>query len=128
MNQALKILVVDDNEQDRKIIKRILRQAGHAEPLEARSAQEAANLAGSHSIDAAIVDTVLPDAEGFEICLNIRMLHPDAKIIMITGHIDALDAGRARKAGADDYVVKTVDGNPLIEALAEHLPGGRDDG
>lgn len=125
MNQPIKILIVDDNEQDRKIMKRILRQAGHGEPLEARTGAEAALLAGLNAIDAAIVDTILPDTEGFEICGNIRMLHPDAKIIMITGQIDALDAGRARKAGADDYVVKTVDGNPLTEALAEHLPGGR---
>ncbi len=115
------ILLVDDNDQDRKIMNRLLRQSGRGEPIEAATPEAARAAAESHAIDLAIVDTVLPGGDGFEVCRMIRARRPDAKIVMITGLVDALDAGRARKAGADDYVVKTADGLPLLEALAEFL-------
>jgi DNA-binding response OmpR family regulator len=125
MNHSPVILLIDDNDQDRKIMTRLLLRSGRGEPIEARTAREAEAAAAANTIDVAIVDTVLPDAQGFEVCARIRALHPSAKIIMITGLIDALDAGRARKAGADDYVVKTADGAPLLEALAAALGDGR---
>lgn len=115
------ILLVDDSEQDRKIITRFLKQSGRGEPLEARTPDEAETLSAAHAVDLAVVDTVLPGVDGFEVCRRIRARHPRAKIVMITGLIDALDAGRARKAGADDYVVKTADGVPLTEALSQLL-------
>ncbi len=117
MNRNPIILIVDDNEQDRKIMLRLLRRMGWEEPFEAGTQETGEQLAARHPIDLAIVDTVLPGAEGFDVCRAIRRLRPAAKIIMITGHIGALDAGKARKAGADDYVVKTSDGEPLAEAL-----------
>lgn len=122
------ILLVDDNDQDRKIMMRLLRQSGRGEAIEAATPEAAEAASAAHAVDLAIVDTVLPGAEGFEVCRRIRERHPAAKIVMITGLIDALDAGRARKAGADDYVVKTADGAPLLEAVATLLdpkPGPR---
>jgi DNA-binding response OmpR family regulator len=125
MNRPPVILLIDDNDQDRKIMTRLLLKSGRGEPIEARTAREAEAAAAAHAIDIAIVDTVLPDAQGFEVCARVRALHPSAKIIMITGLIDALDAGRARRSGADDYVVKTADGAPLLEALAAVTGDGR---
>lgn len=115
------ILLVDDNDQDRKIIARLLRQSGRGEPVEASDADAAESASAAQRFDLAIVDTVLPGTDGFDVCRRIRTRHPSTKIIMITGLVDALDAGRARKAGADDYVVKTADGAPLLEAVAAVL-------
>ena len=123
MKQPPVILLVDDSEQDRKIMTRLLRQAGHGEPIEARTPEEADAAVASRLFDLAIVDTVLPGGDGFEVCRRIRAAQRGIKIIMITGLIDALDAGKARRAGADDYVVKTSSGAPLLEAVETALAG-----
>ena len=117
MKRVPAILLVDDNDQDRKIILRLLRRMGWEAVAEAADAGSGIELAQRDPVDLAIIDTVLPGVEGFEVCRRVRQLRPAARIIMITGHIDALDAGKARKAGADDYVVKTSGGEPLTEAI-----------
>ena len=61
--------------------------------------------------------------DGFEVCRQIKeSLAPNApKIIVMTGTIDAVDAVKARKMGADDYCVKTADGIPLMKAVENLL-------
>ena len=68
--------------------------------------------------DMVIIDTILPDIDGFEVCESIRLLYGQEtpKIIIMTGAIDAVDATKAREAGADDYCAKTVDITNIIEA------------
>ena len=115
-----KILVIDDNEQDRKIIHRLLRSAGYADVVTAETGEEGVEKAVSESPDIVITDTNLPGIDGFEVCRSIREAHgkgPGApRIIVMTGAIDAVDAIKARKMGADDYCVKTSDYATLIEA------------
>ncbi len=114
-----KILVIDDSNQDRKIIKRYLNQAGYDEVVLARTGQEGVDMAGSEKPDVVVLDTLLPDFDGFEVCRRIRKEHntPSLKIIMMTGAIDAVDAVKARKVGADDYTAKTEDCGPLVDAV-----------
>ena len=128
-----KVLIIDDNEQDQKIIKRFLNKAGYEEIIMAATGQEGLKKARAEKPDLIILDTLLPDTVGFEVCCQIKQDKnvPLPKIIMMTGTIDAVDAVKAREAGADDYCVKTVDCAPLIEALknlsgsdVEWNPGG----
>lgn len=114
-----KILIVDDNETDMLIIKRYLSRAGYAEIICAQNVQEGIEKVKAESPDLVILDTILPDGNGFEICQVIREKYnqTNPKIIIITGSVDAVDAVRARKAGADDYCAKTFDCAPLLEAL-----------
>lgn len=114
-----KILIVDDNETDLLIIKRYLSHAGYNEIVSAENAGEGIKKAEVEKPDLIILDTLLPDGNGFEICQVIREKYNQAnpKIIIITGSVDAVDAVRARKAGADDYCAKTFDCAPLLEAL-----------
>ncbi|MFC1699270.1 response regulator transcription factor [Candidatus Omnitrophota bacterium] len=114
-----KILIVDDNGQDRKIIERFLKKAGFTEVLTAETGEMAVEKAKTEQPDLVITDTMLPGIDGFEVCRQIREgLGPDlTKIIVITGMIDAVDAVKAKKMGADDYCVKTSDYASLIEAV-----------
>lgn len=114
-----KILIVDDNNTDMLIIKRYLSRAGYTEIVSAENVAEGIRKAEAEKPDLIILDTLLPDGNGFEICQAIREKHNQAnpKIIIITGSVDAVDAVRARKAGADDYCAKTFDCAPLLEAL-----------
>ena len=114
-----KILLIDDNEQDRKILVRFLTKAGYDQIVTAESGEEGTDKAKAEDPDLVISDTVLPGIDGFEVCRRIRESrgpsHP--KIIIITGAIDAVNAVKAKKMGADDYCAKTSDCVPLVEAV-----------
>ncbi len=118
-----KILIIDDNAQDRKIMERFLNKAGFAEILFAEKGEEGIEKVRSERPDLAIIDTLLPGIDGFEVCRQIRQIQGLSmlKIIIITGFIDAIDAVKAKRMGADDYCVKTSDFAPLIESLKELL-------
>jgi two-component system, OmpR family, alkaline phosphatase synthesis response regulator PhoP len=114
-----KILIVDDNEVDLLILKRYLTRAGYGEIVSAGNVEEGIKKAELERPDLIILDTLLPDGNGFEICQTIREKYNQAnpKIIIVTGSMDAVDAVKARKAGADDYCAKTSDCAPILEAV-----------
>jgi DNA-binding response OmpR family regulator len=114
-----KILVIDDSDQDRKIMKRFLGKAGFGDVRMAATGEEGVQQSKDEEFDIVVIDTNLPGINGFEACRQIRDNHsPDKpKIIVMTGAIDAIDAVKARREGADDYCVKTSDCAPLLEAL-----------
>lgn len=116
---AKKILIIDDNEQDKKIMKRFLNRAGYTEIDTAENGTEGIQKVGEAKPDLVILDTILPDMMGFEVCSRLRENYTSGalKIVMTTGAVDAVDALKARQAGADDYCVKTSDCVPLLEAL-----------
>jgi len=70
-----------------------------------------------------ITDTKLPGIDGFEVCKQIKeaKLTQNPKVIIITGSMDAVDAVKARKLGADDYCAKTNDFAPLLKAVKQIL-------
>lgn len=114
-----KILIIDDTESDRKIVKRYLNKAGYDDVLMAESGERGVALAASEMPDLVITDTNMPGIDGFETCRQIRETHgkETPKIIVTTGAIDAVDAIKARKLGADDYCVKTSDADQLMAAV-----------
>ncbi len=114
-----KILLIDDSAQDRKIISRQLSQAGFSEIELAETGEDGVAKARNSEFDLVISDTILPGMDGFEVCKSIREASgPDKpKIIVMTGAIDAVNAVKARKLGANDYCAKTSDGAPLLEAV-----------
>ena len=114
-----KILVIDDNEVDLIIVKRCLNQAGYDEIITAEDATEGVRKAREEKPDLVISDTLLPGSNGFEVCSQIREIYDQVtpKIIIMTGAIDAVDAVKARKVGADDYCAKTSDCVSLLEAV-----------
>lgn len=122
---AKKILIIDDTDTDRKIAKRFLNKAGYDDVVVAETGEKGIAAAASEKPDLVIVDTLMPGIDGFETCRRIREEHgrETMKIIVTTGVIDAVDAVKARKAGADDYCVKASDSVQLIDAV-NNLIGG----
>ncbi|MBN1872509.1 MAG: response regulator [Candidatus Omnitrophica bacterium] len=114
-----KILIIDDNEQDRIIMKRFLNRSGYGNIMEAGSGEEGLERTKTERPDLVITDTMMPGIDGFEVCRKLREAYgaETPKIIILTGQVDAVDAVRARKEGADDYCVKTSDAHPLLEAV-----------
>ncbi len=114
-----KILIIDDSEQDRKIMARFLKKAGYEDLILAETGEEGVEKAKAESPDLVVSDTVLPGIDGFEVCRKIREAQGDQtpKIIIVTGAIDAVNAVKARTLGANDYCAKTSDCVPLLEAI-----------
>ena len=116
---AKKILIIDDTDSDRKIVKRFLNKAGYDNIVIAETGEQGVAMAASEKPDLVITDTMMPGIDGFETCRQIREEHDEdeMKIIVTTGAIDAVDAVKARKAGANDYCVKTSDPELIITAV-----------
>ena len=108
MNDSLTVLVVDDDDVDRRAARRALRDGDPSVRItEARSCAEAlACLEGDTPPDAVLLDYQLPDGDGLSL---IRRVHAEAlatPIIMLTGHGDEMVAVELMKAGAADYLAK----------------------
>lgn len=118
-----KILIIDDNENDRLLIKRKISSAGiQCEISATATGEDGINIAEKNNPDIVLIDTKLPNINGFDVCRKLKEKYGDSiKIIMMTGLIDAVDAVEARRAGADDYSVKTSNVRNLIEKITPFL-------
>lgn len=113
-----KILIIEGSPTACGIIKDILEGEGY-EVFVAENGEDGVKRAEQEKPDLVIADTLLPGIDGFEACRQIREIQGSTtpKIIVMTGSVDAVDAVKARKAGADDYCVKTNNFSHLIEAI-----------
>jgi hypothetical protein len=103
-----KILVVDDDDGDRKQIKRAIGQSGLAsECIETASIGDALAACEGCEFDCAIVDYRLPGEDGLEGITALRARLPHMAIIMSTGQGDEMVAAEAIKRGAADYISKS---------------------
>lgn len=113
----ISILVVEDAITEQQALKREFTERGFR-VFCASNGQEAIRLAESEKPNVVIIDTILPGMNGFKVCEMIKAIDGlNTKVIVNTGNINAVDAGRAMKMGADDYYVKTSDFNELITAV-----------
>jgi two-component system KDP operon response regulator KdpE len=119
MTDRRRILVCDDEPQILRALKVILREAGF-EAVPAQTAQEALDRVAVHPPEAAIIDLVLPDGDGVEVCREIRRWSRMPIIVLsAVGEEDA--KVRALEAGADDYVTKPFGARELIARLQAAL-------
>jgi two-component system KDP operon response regulator KdpE len=121
------ILVCDDEPQILRALKVILREAGF-EAIGAETAREALDAAAVRRPDAAIVDLVLPDGDGVEVCAQLRSWS-EMPILVLSAVGEEEQKVRALEAGADDYVTKPFGPKELVarlHAAMRRAPG--DDG
>ena len=114
-----KVLVCDDEHQILRALRVILRDAGF-EALPASTAEEALDVAAVSHPDAAIIDLVLPDGDGIELCRRIREWS-DVPVIVLSAIGDEDAKVRALAAGADDYVTKPFGPRELVARLNANL-------
>jgi two-component system, OmpR family, KDP operon response regulator KdpE len=114
-----KVLVCDDEQQILRALRVILRDAGF-EALPASTAEEALDVAAVNRPDAAIIDLVLPDGDGIELCRRLREWS-DVPLIVLSAVGDEDAKVRALAAGADDYVTKPFGPRELVARLEANL-------
>lgn len=98
------ILVVDDDPKITAFLRRSLTYAGYR-VRDAGSGVDALDVAAESRPDLVILDLMLPDLDGFEICRRLRQ-ETDALILMLTAKDEVADKIRRLDSGADDYLVK----------------------
>lgn len=118
-----RILVVEDSEDLRYIIKDILKKAGH-EVLEACDGSEVSQHLAEGSLDLVVTDILMPEQEGIQTILQIRRSNPDTKIIGMSGggkggaeHYLEM----AREFGANATMLKPFKKAQLLELVDELL-------
>ncbi len=114
-----KVLVCDDEQQILRALRVILRDAGY-EALPASTGEEALDVAAVGHPSAAIIDLVLPDIDGIEVCRRLREWS-DMPLIVLSAVGDEDAKVRALAAGADDYVTKPFGPRELIARLQANL-------
>jgi two-component system KDP operon response regulator KdpE len=114
-----RVLVVDDEPQILRALGSTLRAAGY-EVETAATAEQALTLAAVHPPDAAILDLVLPDGSGTEICRELRGW-TQIPIVVLSAVGDEREKVAALDAGADDYVTKPFGVEELLARLRAAL-------
>ena len=112
MNEA-KILVVDDEPTLSEVISYNLRQAGYV-TVTAADADEALRIFKEEKPDLILLDVMLPQGSGFDVCRLIRQQGSNVPIIMLTARIAESDRVLGFELGADDYILKPFATRELI--------------
>ena len=103
-----KVLVLEDEIGIRSFLVINLKRSGY-EPLEAGTGAEAFELLRNNpDIKVALLDVMLPDTDGFEVCRKIRASGNKMGIIMLTARTQEMDKVTGLMTGADDYVTKPL--------------------
>jgi DNA-binding response OmpR family regulator len=114
------VLVVEDDESVGSGLVGVL--AGDGQEVRwAQRAADARRLLADAVPDLVLLDLGLPDADGLDLCREIRDAHPDVVVIVVTARTDEADAVVALDGGADDYVVKPFRPVELLARLRAHL-------
>ena len=101
------VLVVDDDRDLRRLVKRLLEPLGYV-VLEAATAADALSLAGREPPTVVLLDVLLPDMPGYEVCRELRDAYADdIAIVFLSGkRTEEFDRTAGMLLGADDYIVK----------------------
>ncbi len=103
-----KVLIVDDEPNVVRVLDYVLAEQGY-EIISADNGAKALKKAQTERPDMMILDVVLPDMSGFEVCRELRARHIDVPILMLTGRTSVDDRVQGLDTGADDYVAKPFD-------------------
>jgi len=127
-----RILIIEDEKSIADVERDYLELEGFAVSIETNGAGGLA-AAESEDFDLIILDIMLPDMDGFEICRRLRKTH-DTPMIMVSARTEKIDKIRGLGLGADDYITKPFDPAELVARVKAHvtrydrIKGGSDHG
>jgi len=119
----MRILVVEDNPKMAVAIRRGLAERGYAVDVCALG-YEAEETAAATSYDAIVLDVMLPDRDGIDVCRNLRRRRVATPILMLTALGSTGDKVRGLDAGADDYLTKPFEFEELLARVRALLRRG----
>src|SRR4051795_4561572 len=121
----MRILVVDDEPAVREAVDRALRLDGYRTEL-AQDGRAALTALASAPPDALVLDVLMPDVDGLEVCRRLRAAGDRTPVLMLTARDAVADRVRGLDAGADDYLVKPFALEELLARVRALLRRARD--
>jgi excisionase family DNA binding protein len=118
-----KVLLVDDDQELVELITDVLDKDGRFEVRTANNGFDAGMLVKEYGPDLIVLDVMLPDINGKEVCQRVRKDHPaeEVKIICISGMVEEDKIADLKTAGANDFLQKPFEVDQLIERMCRLL-------
>lgn len=116
-----RILVVEDNPDNMKLIEYLLRAHGY-QPILALGGEEGIALARAERPDLILMDLQMPGIDGFRATAAIRQTAPQQRIVAVTAFAMVGDRDRVVSAGFDGYITKPLDPTSFIDQVNAYLP------
>lgn len=118
-----KILVVDDDQELVELITDVLEKDGRFEVRSVNNGFDAGMMVKEYHPDLLVLDVMLPDINGKEVCQRVRgdSTMDDVKIICISGMVEQDKIDDLRASGANDFMQKPFEVDQLVERICQHL-------
>ncbi len=116
-----RLLVVEDEEHLASGLKLNFELEGYSVDVARTIREVGARLVAAEVYDAIILDVMLPDGDGFELCRRLRQANNFIPVLMLTARTDADDRIRGLNSGADDYLPKPFDLDELMARVRSML-------
>jgi DNA-binding NtrC family response regulator len=120
MVESARILIIDDDENIRKVLQAILEDEGYAIET-AETAKKGIEKSEKTFFNLALIDVRLPDMEGIELLSKLRNTKPKMRKIIVTGYPTLQNAMSAVNKGADAYVMKPFEVEKILQTIQEQL-------
>jgi DNA-binding NarL/FixJ family response regulator len=118
--EPVRVLVADDDPMFVESIDTLLRGDARVHVIgSATNGQDAVDLARALAPDVTLMDIAMPVLDGIEAARRIRLDHPNACVLILTGSSFATDVDRARRAGVAGFLTKDRIGTQLVGAILE---------
>jgi len=116
------ILYVEDNSDNRKLVRRVLEVEGYS-VVEAKDALQALERLGTESIDLALMDINMPDMDGYTLTAKIKSMPEYSRlpIVAVTANVMRGDRERSLEAGCDGYIQKPIDIDTLSQQIERFI-------
>lgn len=118
---TLRILVIDDDDQIRELIREVLERSGHT-VFEADNGDAGIKMVGEETVDVVVTDIIMPDKDGLETITELRKSYPDIKIVAISGggrRVNRDYLPTAQAFGADRVLYKPFRPQEVVQAVTE---------
>ena len=122
MNQAYKILVVDDDPYILMSLEFLMRKNGF-DVIIARNGAETLELLEQNNLDVVLLDIMMPDIDGYAICKLIKSSekHKDCKVVFISAKSKELDIQKGYDLGAELYITKPFSNKDILNKITALL-------
>lgn len=121
-----RILVVDDQEGMRVLLKRMLEKSGYSVTM-AASGEACLKFLDSERFGILLLDIIMPEMDGMAVLAEVRKRYSreELPVIMVTVKSDPADIESALRTGANDYLIKPLDFNHLLQLIGNYLSPDR---
>ncbi|MEZ6242264.1 MAG: ATP-binding protein [Phycisphaerales bacterium] len=122
--EDVRILVVEDGEDNQRLIKHFLTKSGAAVETALDGVEAIAKISSLGTFDLVLMDMQMPNMDGYEATRRLRESGYDAPIVALTAHAMSDDRERCLAAGCDEYATKPIDRAHLVTLCVRLIKGG----